>query len=56
MRKCANGGLRGAVWAPTHDSNLALALVASSVAGGGFTTVTPSGEELVATHLNFVGE
>ena len=52
----AAGEVRVAVWSPEHGSNLALALVSSEVAGGGFTTVTPSGEELVATHLNFFGE
>jgi glycine cleavage system aminomethyltransferase T len=50
------GEVRVAVWSPRHDSNLALALVSSEVADGGFTTVTPEGEELTATHLNFFGE
>jgi hypothetical protein len=48
--------VRVAVWSPKHDSNLALALVSSEVAGGGFTTVMPDGVELAATHLNFFGE
>jgi dimethylglycine dehydrogenase len=47
------GEVRVAVWSPRHGSNLALALVRSDVAGGGFTTVTPSGEELLATHLDY---
>jgi len=50
------GEVRVAVWSPKHGSNLALALVSSDVAGGGFTTVTPDGEELAATHLTFFGE
>ncbi len=50
------GEVRVASWSPQHDSNIALALVSSEVAGGGFTTFTPSGEELQATHLNFFGE
>ena len=50
------GEVRVAVWSPKHDSNLALALVSSEVAGGGFTTVMPDGVELAATHLNFFGE
>ena len=50
------GEVRVAVWSPRHDSNLALALVSSEVAGGGFTTVTPENEELTATHLNFFGD
>jgi len=50
------GEVRVAVWSPKHGSNLALALVSSEVAGGGFTTVMPDGEELAATHLNFFGE
>ena len=50
------GEVRVAVWSPKHGSNLALALVSSEVAGGGFTTVMPDGEELAATHLNFCGE
>ncbi len=50
------GEVRVAAWSPQHGSNLALALVRSSVAGGAFTTVTPAGEELVATHLAYFGE
>ena len=50
------GEVRVASWSPQHDSNIALALVSSDVAGGGFTTFTPGGEELQATHLNFFGE
>jgi glycine cleavage system aminomethyltransferase T len=45
------GEVRVAVWSPKHDSNLCLALVSSDVAGGPFTTSTPTGEVLQATHL-----
>jgi hypothetical protein len=45
------GEVRVAVWSPKHQSNLCLALVSSGVAGGPFTTITPSGEVLAATHL-----
>ncbi|MBL6925246.1 MAG: hypothetical protein ISR42_07670, partial [Acidimicrobiia bacterium] len=45
-----------AVWSPKHGSNLALALVTSDVAGAGFVTVTPEGDELEASHLSYFGE
>ena len=45
------GEVRVAVWSPKHESNLCLALVSSAVAGGPFTTSTPTGEALQATHL-----
>ena len=45
------GEVRVAVWSPKHESNLCLALVSSVVAGGPFTTMTPSGETLTAIHL-----
>ena len=45
------GEVRVAVWSPKHESNLCLALVSSAVAGGPFTTSTPTGEVLTATHL-----
>jgi glycine cleavage system aminomethyltransferase T len=45
------GEVRVAVWSPNHESNLCLALVSSEVAGGPFTTATPTGEVLQATHL-----
>jgi hypothetical protein len=35
---------------------MGLALVSSQLAGGPFVTVTPEGEELVATHVAFFGE
>ena len=50
------GTVRSAVWSPKHASNLALALVSSEVAGGGFVTVTPEGDELEASHLAYFGE
>ena len=50
------GTVRSAVWSPKHGSNLALALVTSDVAGAGFVTVTPEGDELEASHLSYFGE
>jgi len=50
------GTVRSAVWSPKHSSNLALALVPSEVAGGGFVAVTPEGDELEAIHLAYFGE
>ncbi len=50
------GTVRSAVWSPKHSSNLALALVPSEVAGGGFVAVTPEGDELEAVHLAYFGE
>ena len=46
------GEVRMASWSPLHDSNLALALVSSSVAGGTFFTENPEGQRLEATHLS----
>ncbi len=50
------GEVRVAVWSPKHESNLCLALVSSDVAGGLFTTETPTGEVLQATHLAYFAE
>ncbi len=50
------GEVRVAVWSPKHHSNLCLALVSSEVAGGSFTTQTPSGEKLAAIHLAHFAE
>ncbi|SVC19109.1 uncharacterized protein METZ01_LOCUS271963, partial [marine metagenome] len=50
------GEVRVAVWSPKHGSNLCLALVSADVAGGPFTTETPSGEILQATHHAFFAE
>ena len=50
------GEVRVAVWSPKHQSNLCLALVSSEVAGGPFTTTTPSGETLQATHFAYFAE
>ncbi|MEO2170946.1 MAG: glycine cleavage system protein T [Acidimicrobiales bacterium] len=50
------GEVRVAVWSPKHESNLCLALVSSEVAGGPFTTATPTGEVLAATHLAYFAE
>ena len=50
------GEVRVAVWSPKHQSNLCLALVSSEVAGGPFTTQTPSGETLAATHHAYFAE
>ena len=50
------GEVRVAVWSPRHDSNLCLALVSAEVAGGPFSTVTPTGEALQATHHHFFAE
>jgi aminomethyltransferase len=50
------GEVRVAVWSPKHQSNLCLALVSSTVAGGPFTTMTPGGETLEATHLTYFAE
>jgi len=44
------------VWSPKHQSNLCLALVSSEVAGGPFTTESPNGEPLQATHLAYFAE
>ena len=49
------GEVRVATWSPKHESNLAIALVASPVAGDSFATITPSGQTLTATHHNFFG-
>jgi len=49
------GEVRVAAWSPKHRSNFALALIENQIAGGGFTTETPDGEKLVATHLCFFG-
>lgn len=50
------GEVRMASWSPLHDSNLALALVSTSVVGGSFFTETPEGEKLEATHLSMFPE
>jgi hypothetical protein len=50
------GEVRVAVWSPKHESNLCLALVSAEVAGGPFSTVTPTGEALQATHHHFFAE
>ncbi|MED5600341.1 MAG: hypothetical protein VYD42_06670 [Actinomycetota bacterium] len=50
------GEVRVAVWSPKHESNLCLALVLAEVAGGPFSTLTPTGEVLQATHHHFFAE
>jgi len=50
------GEVRMASWSPLHESNLALALVSTSVVGGSFFTETPEGEKLEATHLSMFPE
>ncbi len=50
------GEVRVASWSPKHGSNIALALVSSAVAGGSFTTETPEGVTLTATHHDYFGD